>query len=545
VLIMSKPTKKLIIPFSCPCKDRIQPFTEDMEMAAIYYFAQKERKKGEGRVLKKPEEKLAFIAKTGYPIWLVPWKGRTLIFDGLEFTNKTISINKIPDIKDFETDIQASSKSHEAYSAALSQNSSYFQNLIGTEETIIEGLITNTDFVQDFSEYVKDAVDLNKVDTAKVILTPLLDESEVASSVEKLSEVRKRVENDINNLSSSMRFLSKSSRDQIKSLQNELKKSVKEFDKKIKTLRPKVMAKIKIIKIKRDNEVTKISKNYSKKLRLLHQRKVLIERTLERFSAEIDRIDSDIKVYREKKDEAREFQLNQKIDEIKKKLPSLNKELKDIEKEIINVEDAKKIEVSRARSKPDTEIEKAMKSLDDIAAEKEAKARLELQEITSLEDMTSVIIKQIDAIIKEKEIELNEIDSIGIQERRRNQALIYIPIYFVSYETELSKRYVVYPPSTVSSMGIKTKLKSVFGSGKMNSLISSRSQAIAALVDNIIDLTQENPVFQKEITEAGLKACIFHNSDYKDAIKRGITKLKEEGWISENEFGFRYETESS
>ena len=79
----------------------------------------------------------------------------------------------------------------------------------------------------------------------------------------------------------------------------------------------------------------------------------------------------------------------------------------------------------------------------------------------------------------------------------------------------------------------------------MNSLISSRSQAIASLVDNIIDLTQENPVFQKEITEAGLKACIFHNSDYKDAIKRGITKLKEEGWISENEFGFRYETESS
>jgi hypothetical protein len=542
--MMSKPTRKLIIPFSCPSKDRIQPFTQDMEMAAIYYLAQKERKKGEGRVLKKPEEKLAFIAKTGYPIWLVPYKGRTLIFDGLEFTNNTLSINKIPDIKDFETDIQASSKLHEAYSAALSQNSSYFQNFTGKEETIIEGLITNTDFVKDFSECIKDAVDMSKVETTKAILAPLLDESEVASSLEKLSEIRTKVENDINNLSSTMRFLSKSSRDQVKSLQSEMKKSVKEFDKKIKTLKPKVMAKIKIIKIKRDNEVTRISKNYARKLRLLHQKKVLIERTLERYSAEIERVDSDIKVCREKKDEAREFQLNQKIDDIKKKIPILNKEFKDIEKQIINVEDAKKIEVSRARSKPDDEIEKAMKSLDDIAAEKEAKARLEMQEITSLEDMTSVIIKQIDSMIKEKEIELNEIDRIGIQERRRNQALVYIPIYFVSYETELGKRYVVYPPSAVSSMGIKTKLKGVFGAGKMNSLISTRSQSIAALVDNIIDLTQENPVFQKEITEAGLKTCIFHNPDLRDAIKRGITKLKEEGWISENEFGFRYQTES-
>ncbi len=541
---MSKAIKKLIIPFSCPCKDRIQPFTEDMEMAAIYYLAEKEREKGEGRVLKKPEEKLAFIAKTGYPIWLVPWKGRTLIFDGMEFTNKTISINKIPDIKDFETDIQASSKLHEAYSEALSQNSSYFQNLTGKEETIIEGLITSTDFVQDFNECINEAVDMTKVDTTKAILSPLLDESEVAFSVEKLSEVRTKVANDINNLSSCMRFLSKSSRDQVKNLQNEMKKSVKEFDKKIKVLKPKVMAKIKLIKIKRDNEVTRISKSYSRKLHLLHQRKVLIERTLERSSAEIERIDSDIKVCREKKDEAREFQLNQKLDDIKKKLPGLNKELKDIEKEIINVEDAKKIEVSRARSKPDNEIEKAMQSLDDITAEKEAKTRLEMQEITSLEDMTSVIIKQIDAMIKEKEVELNEIDSIGIQERRRNQTLVYIPIYFVSYEAELSKRYVVYPPSAVSSLGIKTKLKGVFGAGKMNSLISSRSQAIAALVDNIIDLTQENPVFQKEITEAGLKTCIFHNPDLRDAIKRGITKLKEEGWISESEFGFRYEPES-
>ena len=543
--MMSKPTKKLIIPFSCPSKDRIQPFTQDMEMAAIYYLAQKERKKGEGRVLKKPEEKLAFIAKTGYPIWLVPWKGRTLIFDGLEFTNKTISINKIPDIKNFEIDIQASSKSHEAYSAALSQNSSYFQNFTGKEETIIEGLIIDTDFVQDFGECIKDAADMSKVETTKAILNPLLDESEVATSVEKLSEVRTKVENDIKNLYNSMRFLSKSSRDQVKNLHNEINKSVKEFDKKIKTLKPKVMAKIKIIKTKRDNEVTKISKNYARKLRLLHQRKLMIERRLERFSAEIERVNSDIKVCREKKDEAREFQLNQKLDEIKKKLPSLNKEFKDIEKEIINVENAKKIQVSRARSKPDDDIEKAMKSLDDIATEKEANTHLEMQDITSLEDMTSAIIKQIDAMIKEKETELNEIVTIGIQERIRNQALVYIPVYFVSYETEVSKRYIVYPPSIISSMGIKTKLRGVFGAGKMNSLISSRSQAIAALVDKIVDLAQENPVFQKEITEAGIKTCIFHNPDLKNAIKRGITKLTEEGWISENEFGFRNETESA
>ena len=178
---MAKRIRKLILPFAVAGKDRFKPFTKDMEMAAIFYLAERDRKKGEGRVLKKPEEKLAFIAETCYPLWLIPWKGRTLIFDGLEFTNQSISHDVLPDIKAFEADIQASSKSHEAYVAALSQNASYFQNFAGKEEKTIEGLITNPEFMHDLIDYIQDAEDTGKVETAKAILSPTLDESEVSA----------------------------------------------------------------------------------------------------------------------------------------------------------------------------------------------------------------------------------------------------------------------------------------------------------------------------------------------------------------------------
>ena len=288
-----------------------------------------------------------------------------------------------------------------------------------------------------------------------------------------------------------------------------MKASMKDFDKKIKKVKPKVMAKIKKIQEKRDEEVTRISKKYSRKLGSLHQNRVRIERTLNRFSTDIERIEADIKSCRNNKDEAREFQLSKKFDEIKKKLPVLNKEIKDIDREIENVEDAKKIEVSRARTKPDDSIEEAMKSLHDIEAAKEARVRLKQQEMAALEDMTSSIIKQIDAMMKAKETALNEIDIIGAQEKRRKEAIVYLPVYFVCYETEVGKRYVIYPPSTIGSMCIKTKLKGVFGAGKMQSFLQSRSEIIAALLDRLVDLIQENPVFEKEITEAGLKANIL------------------------------------
>jgi hypothetical protein len=533
---LPKRIRKLILPFAVPGKDRFKPFTKEMEMAAIFYLAERDRKKGEGRVLKKPEEKLAFIAETCYPIWLIPWRrGRTLIFDGLEFTNPSISYDVLPDIKAFENDIQASSKSREAYVAALSQNASYFQNFAGKEGKTIEGLITNPNFTQDLIDYLQDAESIRKGPTTKAILSPLLDESEVSASIDKLSELRDTVEEEIKTLSRTMKLLSKETREKVKALRAEMKETIKDFDQRINKLKPKVMKKIKKIQESRDEEVTRISKKFDRKLRALHQNKVRTERTLERLSTDIERIEADIKGCRERKDEAGEFQLSQQLDEIKKKLPVLDKEIKEIGREIEDVEDAKKIKVARARTKPDDRVEDAMKALRDIEAAKEARTRLEQQELADLEEKTSSIIKQIDEMIKAKEAALNEIDSIGAQERRRKNALVYLPVYFICYETEVGERYVVYPPSYVGSMGIKTKLKGVFGAGKMKSFLQSRSPAIATLMDRLVDLTQENPVFEKEITEAAIKANISRTKELQAAIKKGLTELKDEGWISENE----------
>lgn len=540
---MSKRTKRLILPFAVPSKERFRPFTKDMEMAAIYYLAERDRKKGEGRVLKKPEETLLFIAETCYPLWLIPWSGRTLVFDGLEFTNETISYNLLPNIKAFEADILASSKSREAYIAALTQNASYFQNFAGNEEKTIEGLITFPDFVNDITEYLPDAQDIDKAETTKAVLDPMLDESEVSVSLEKLTDVKSMIEEEISSLGGCMKLLSKASRDQVKVLHAEMKKSEKEFDRKIAKLQPKVTAKIKKIQEKRDEEVTRISKKYDRKLRGLHQNRVKAEKTLERLASEIDRIDADVKACRDNKDEAGELHLSQNLEEIKKRIPQINKEIKDIDRELETVEDAKKIEVSRARTKPNDRIEEANKCLHDVEAAKEARARLEEQDFVTLEDLTASIIKQINAMIKQKEATLGAIEAMGFEERRRKQALLYVPVYFVCYETEVGKRYVIYPPSTIGSLDIKTKLKGVFGAGKMKSFLQSRSTAIAALVDRLIDLTQENPVFEKEIIDAGLKASIVGTTERKVAVKRGIVELQREGWISEDEVEFQNEND--
>jgi len=346
------------------------------------------------------------------------------------------------------------------------------------------------------------------------------------------------VKEEIKNLGKNMKLLSKWTKEQVKALQTEMKETMKKFDQQMEKIRPEVMEKIKKIQKKRDEEVTRISRRFDRRLRSLHKNRVRIERTIERLSTQSERYEADIKACRDREDEVGELQLSKKLEETEKRIPTLQKEIKDIDREIEKVEDTKKIEVSRARSKPEDRTEEAMKALRDIEAAKEARIRMEQQELANLEEMTTSIINQINAMVKTKEAALNEINSMGAPGRRRKYALVYVPFYFVCYETKSSKRYVVYPPSILGSMGIKTKLKSVFGANKMKSFLQPRSQVIAALLDMLVDLTHENPVFEKEIIEAGIEASILRTTELRVGVMKGLRELRDENWISKDEFQY-------
>ena len=532
---MPKRVTKLILPFAVPAEDRVKAFTKDMEMAAIFYLAESDRGKGEGRILKKPAEKLVFIAEACYPIWLVPWRGRTLFFDGLGVTAHTLSFDILPDIKAFDNDIQISAKTREAYSVALSQNASYFQNFAGKEEKTIEGLIPDPEFIQDFVAYLSEVEEIEKTVTAKTVLYPTIDESEISASIEELSDLRARLREDTKNLGRTMKLLSMTTREQVKALREEIKEIRKKFDQKIEKVKPRVTERIRQIQERYDEEITRISKRFERQLRPLHKDRVKFEKMQERLTSEIDRCEAEIKSCRLCKDEGGEIQWSQKLKKINKKLPTLEKSIRDIDRKIENTETAKKLEISQRRTKRDTRIEEAMKALRELEASREARIRMKQQEITSLKDTTSSIINQMNEMVKSKKAALNELDRIGTLKKRRKYALVYLPLYFVCYETELKKRYVVHPPSIVGSMGILTKLKGVFGATKMKSFLQPRSKAITALLNQLVILTEEDPVFEKEISDAGIKASILRTTELRIGVKRGLKELRDEKWISESE----------
>jgi len=158
------------------------------------------------------------------------------------------------------------------------------------------------------------------------------------------------------------------------------------------------------------------------------------------------------------------------------------------------------------------------------------------QEINLLEDKTSTIIDQINKLVGLKRATLNELEGMGISQRRRRYALAYLPLYLACYQTELKKRYVLHPPSIAGSMGILTKFKRVFGVAKIKSLLQHRSKSITSFLNQLLIVVEHNPVFEKEISDAGVKANILRPKESRKRIKIGLEGLRDEGWISESEF---------
>ena len=527
---------KLLLPFAVSAKGREEIFTKEMERAAILCLAESERRKGEGFILKKPTEKLVFIAETCYPIWLVPWRGRSLLFDGFGVISHMLTYDILSDIKTFINDLQGSAKRREAYSAFLSDALNYFQGFKGQEEKTIEGFIASREFIQDFVSYLQEAKAIQRPVLDKAFLAPTLDESTLSSFVQDFSNLGTTLKEDIASLRESMRMLSANTREHVKAIHAEVREIRKKFNEKIDEVKPSVLEKVQQIQKKCDKKIIASSEKFDRQLHQLHHERVKLEKTKKTTAAEIKRCEMKINSCKLRKDETGEAHWRQKLKEYKKKLSVLEKEIIDMDKKIEDAEAIKRIEISKIRSEYNVKAEAAMKRLRELEASRDAKIQMGRQEIKSLKEATSAIIDQTDKLIVSKRAALNELEGMGIAQRRIKYRLAYLPIYLAGYQANSKKRYVLYSPSVARSMGIKTKFKRVFGVAKIKSLLQPRSKFITSLLNQLLTVIEHNPAFEKEISDAGVKANILRTKDLRKRVRIGLERLADEGWISENEF---------
>jgi len=528
--------RKFLLPFAVPSGNRMKAFSKEVEMGAVFCLAELERRKGRGIILKKLAEELLFIAEAYYPIWLISWERKGLLFDGLGIIAHTLSFDRLPDVKTFLNDVEGSAGAREVYSASLSDNINYFQHFIGREERKIDGLIVSPDLMQDFISYLPEAQAVKKPILDKVLLTPSIDESSILSSTQELSNFKVTLREELNDLHRSMKLVSTTTQRHVKDIQGEIKQIREECKEKIARVKASIMEKLREFQQKYDEEIVMISKRFDDKLQSFHQERIELDKTMQSMMVKMERCEAEMKSCKLQRDEAGELRWREELKKFKNEFSNLQKSIKDMDKKIRDFHASKKLEISKLRSEYDQQAEAAMKEVGVLEASRDAKIQMRQREIASLKDITSTIIDQISKLAEIKERTLDELDKLGIKKVQRKHGVIYLPFYLFCYQTESKRRYVMYPPSIVMSMRISTKFEGFFGVSKIKSLLGYRSKPITNFLNQLISVAGRNPVFERDLNHAGMGASILRTKESKEKIRMGIEELKKEGRISESEF---------
>lgn len=533
---MSQKITKSILPFSTLSQDRKEPFTKEIERAAIFCLAELERTKGGGLVLKHPEEKLDFIAEVYYPFWLVTVDEIALLFDGLVITSQTLTYLTVPDIQVFIDNLKRSSRTREAYLTFLSDNINYFQVSGNEQEKVIEGLIADPEFLHEFKQYLTEANPVKTSSSNRVTVSPTLDESSIISIMEELQNLKSKFEKEVNALYTSMKLVKSKTEETLKVIRSQIKEVQQKFSEDIKKSKASIEEEVEKIRKEYDEKVTGYSKRVEEELVSLQQEKIKLEKTKEQLTDEVEHCEAEIKICAINKDDVGERKWKEERNELKEKLSETESKLKELYQKIKEVRDDKKLKIFNLKSERDAKIKEAEKDLVEIESSRDAKIEIYKEEMEKFEELTSSVIEQIDKLGKLREKAIDEFNKLGIQQKPEKIALIYMPFYLACYKSNSGKRYTSFPPSIVNSVSFSVKFKGALGKAKIKQLLDPRSKKIVSLLNKFPPLMEQNPVFNREMNEACGEINLLRKEDLRESIRVGLEKLKEEGWFSEKEY---------
>jgi hypothetical protein len=525
---------ELILPFSVPSESRKELFTKGMERAAVFCLAELERRRGSGFVLKRAPRELSFIVEVCYPLWLIPWGGRSFVFDGLKVTSYTLFYHSVPNMEAFLSGVNRSSATREAYATFLSDNLNYFQIFESQNEKLIEGFLTDPNFLQDFKLYLSEAQQVKPSLSEMVLLAPTLDENSILSIKRQLENLKTQFKKDAESLYKGMKRLNATTKKYINAIQREIREVEKEFNKELEKRKAPVMEKVEKIRRQYDEQVTRVSKRFEREIYRVQQEKAKLEKTKTLLLNKIERCEAEIETCIVNKDSTGEQRWKEQLEQNKRELSKLEKQIKEVEEKIKVPEDAKRREISRLKAECETRVDEATWELREIEASRDAKIRIYEKEIEKIEKQTETIISQMDKLAKLREAALNQLNKLSISQKCTRCTLVHMSFYVACYQVEHRRQYVVFSPSIANSMKLSIKLKGKLGRARIKQLLVQRSKAISSLIGKFPIILEQNAVFEREINEAGVKANII-GEGLRESVRHGLEKLREEGWLSKEE----------
>jgi hypothetical protein len=526
-------SKQFALPFATQSENRKEPFSKEAEAAAIFALSELERKNG---ILTSKPEKIVYIAKVGYPLWLIVRGSSTYVFDGLNKSSFVWNFYEASQTEFVLEDFEANFRIREQYLKFLGSYQKSFRQSITKKELPCNGLIANSDFLEDLNGYRKEATETWSQPNLG-LLAPVLKETDAVAVVSQIETLQFAFREKTEKLKGLTGLISKTSKGYVEGLHFESDAVTDEAEAKIKAQKEIINPKIEKLTYEYKKKIDRLEKSIEKEQVPLAKQNSHLAKSIKETETDIEHYNRQAKTQSNKGNKRSEESLKKKIKKAKKELDELKKQQKKTEKHLKRLAEQKTNETSRLKTELDQKVSVERQPIVDIEAQRDQELEVFKQETLKLEKLTQPVLEELGKIVAQRESILSKIEPLSLESDPKHKitALIYVPFYVAVYNGADygAKRYRVFAPALVGSLGLTAKFKGAFGQARIKDLFSPRFKAVSMLGEKLRLNASASSEFAEQIEVLTQGSNILTNDS---SLKSGLVLLKEEGWLSDADF---------
>jgi hypothetical protein len=532
------PNESLILPFALPDEERKELFSPNMEITAIVALAEANRKKP--MIVDLFPEKIIFISKLHYPLWVVPWENRSLLIDGLQISSSNVSYMALPEIEPFLNNLERGKSDRTQFFNALNQHEQTFTSFPETRNIRFDSVITDKALLVGIDEYIEET-STKKADVPDklVLFPPRLDAEAAGKSADEFLDPYNSLQSDIKGLEYASQILSQSAKLHQEKINREIQLANKTFNREVEAIRPSVEKSVDRLRKEQDAKNVRINKMARTQLNAKLREKERQQREFQKL--ELKKIQYKrrlaIQSQRDKVGTARREQslrsCENRLLEAKERLEALLREIERAQKQ--NMEETIALQ-NQYQSLIDSERRKII----NIEVARESTLGRKKNEEDRLRSVTARILGQIEQMAEQKKLHLNGLKELTIAWQPERVTLVALPFYLTAYYAAGKHRYSVYPPFKAQShegivKKIEKKLLSFSLTSRIQLLLQPRSRMLDKMLNTSIETMQTDMALGNKLVELGKTNNLLNQPNLKEALTKGAEEMKAEGWIKQEE----------
>lgn len=518
-----------VLPYVVNSDNTIPPLS--LEVASIICLAESERKKK--GILRKDSERIKFVSKTYYPIFAIPWNGRSIILDSLDLSYSKFIYSKIPDIMHFTEDLERYSSSTESFKEELKTYIEKFSEYPKEESFTVKFIFNNEAFLIDMQKYLTQGNMLNS--SPPSFIPSATTETERRKEAKVFTSQYEKILDDLNALKYALNMLRKKSILHKQKLQKEIKFMKIRHETRLSTAKLEIDENIAKLTKEHEMKLAKLSETTVKQLKDNAKKTEPLERKLEHL---LELEESCLKRISSLKNKEKEAPQKRKLENIRSRISDVKNSLSSLKKQAALIKKQEETNLKALKNEYDMLVGKEFEKIESMKSYFNSEVKSKRIEIEDLKKDAFSLNDRIRVLMDDEKRDKNKLYDSTISLSLADGAQICVPIYVVVYETGEKYRYHICAPIIIGDAKglIESLQKKFLGFGsRMKLFFKLRSKNLDAHISqNLLKLLNVSS-FEREIFEACSNSNILNSPDIRDILINGLDEFKNRDWISTEE----------